>query len=318
MKTNDALKDFKLGRGGTIYLMVLIVLNFIVLLAIYLMDTTTIQSLAKETRLLELGALIFLLELMVYVVWSGVQSLGWGRILLMLGITFVIAFLAEASGVNYGMVFGQYYYSDLLGFKVWGVPLIVALAWEPIIFASYRLAKFLIPAELDESGSIGKRVMSWLCLALIGALATTNWDMMMDPFAVNQGWWIWPTGGTYVPYLDKGVPISNFVGWFKVAFVCQVLIHFVYHRGPKPRQSIHLNVYGPLMLYFLLFMLAFGVSAIFLGRPEVCMIGVMGMGTLMLVFAVKAFLLTHGFEQSPGIQWLQGKLDEGHQFLTTK
>ncbi len=311
MEPSITLQDDNLGRGGSIYLLVLIGLNLSSLIALSLMGTSTFAFITKETRLLELGALLFLLELMAYVVWSGVQSLGWGRLSLMLATTFILAFIAEASGVNYGMVFGSYYYSDALGFKVWGVPLLIALAWEPIIFASYRVAKFLLPAEFDEASSFLKKLISWFCLALIGALAATNWDMMMDPFAVFKGWWVWPDGGPYVPYVDGGVPISNFIGWIKVAFVCQLLIHFIYHRGTKPRQSVHLNVYGPLMLYFLLFMMAFGVSAILLRRPEVCLIGIMGMGMLTLVLAVKIFLLKYGFEQSWGIQWLQGKTQKG-------
>ncbi len=305
MKTKDISKDIDPGRGASIYMVGLLVLNFAAISWLFLSGPDAMQALARESALLEICVGIFVLELMVYVIWSGVISLGWGRMMLLVVVTFVVTFLAEASGVNFGWVFGHYYYSDMLGFKVWGVPLLVALAWEPIIFASYRMAKFLLPAELEESGSTAKKVVSWICLALIGALATTHWDMMLDPFAVKQGWWVWPGGGPYVPYLDNGVPISNFVGWFKVAFVCQLFIHFIYTRGPKPRQSVHLNVYGPLMLYFLLFMNSITITVIFLERLDICMIGVMGMGTLTFIFAAKAFLLKQGFEQSPGVKWLQ-------------
>ena len=294
------MNDSKLGRGAFIYLCVIVITNILVLGVMFFIDVDQVLDTSQKPGLLELCTLLYVLELMVYVVWSSVLSKGWSATLAALGLTFIVAFAAEAAGVNFGLVFGPYYYTEALGFKVVGVPLLVALAWEPILYAALRVSSFILPGRPSADAPLAVRVVPYLFMAALGAVATMAWDLMMDPFAVDQGWWVWPNGGPYVPYLENGVPISNFMGWLKVAFVCQLIIRLITDYGRPIRHSVYLTVYGPILLYSLLMIQSGAVCLIFLKRPEVSMVGMMSMGAICFIAVTRLVLLKRVGEESSG------------------
>lgn len=272
-----------IGRSSFKFMLFLIALNAAVLLVLYtVIDTDALLRTEHGNNLLRIGALLFVLQLLVFIGWCSILINGWATSIAAFILTFLIAFTAEALGVNTGIIFGNYYYPDILGPQVFGVPILVALAWEPILFASFYMTDILVPVN-ERNNGFWKRMLLWLGLAVIGAVATTAWDMMMDPFAVSKGWWVWRDGGPYTPYIESGVPVSNFVGWFITAFVCQLVCRFIKIRGPRTRHSRYLTLYGPVGLYFLLFLMLFSVSVIILKRPEVAMIGAMCMGPFLVV-----------------------------------
>jgi putative membrane protein len=220
--------------------------------------------------------------LLVFVVWHAVLTKGWRRSLLMFGLSFVVAFTAEALGVNFGLVFGHYYYTKVLGVSLFGVPFLAALAWEPIVYAAFCISDMLSPLVAGlPSQSTHKASPFWL--AVIGALATTAWDMMIDPIAVSQGWWVWVGGGPYMPYVSNGVPIQNFIGWLLVAFLINLIYRKITDGIPQPGRSASLTLYGPLTLYLSLFLTSFGVSVTILQRPEVALIGTLAMGPFIVI-----------------------------------
>jgi uncharacterized membrane protein len=220
--------------------------------------------------------------LLVFVVWHAVLTKGWKRSLLMFGLSFFVAFTAEALGVNYGLVFGHYHYTNALGVSLFGVPFLAALAWEPIVYAAFCASDMLS----QRLASTLPRSINWsnnLWIAAMGAFATTAWDMMIDPIAVSQGWWVWEGGGPYVPYVANGVPIQNFIGWLGVAFVINLIYRVIANGIGQTSQSIALTFYGPLTLYCSLFLTAFGVAITVLKRPEVALIGMLAMGPFMVI-----------------------------------
>jgi len=219
---------------------------------------------------------------LVFVVWHAILTKGWKRSLVMFALSFVVAFAAEALGVNFGLVFGHYYYTPMLGPSLFGVPFLAALAWEPIVYAAFCLSDMLASRWEHSSRSILNKTSS-LWVASIGALATTAWDMMIDPIAVSQGWWVWVNGGPYVPYVANGVPITNFLGWLLVAFVINLIYRRVADGTGTPHVSAALTFYGPLTLYGSLFLTAFGVSLTILHRPEVALIGLLAMGPFIVI-----------------------------------
>jgi uncharacterized membrane protein len=221
-------------------------------------------------------------SLLVFVIWHALLTKGWKRSLLMFSLSFVVAFSAEALGVNYGLVFGHYYYTPALGVSLFGVPFLAALAWEPIVYAAFCLSDLLSEKAIGM-GRISNHKTLPIWGAIIGALATTAWDLMIDPIAVHQGWWTWVGGGPYVPYVANGVPIQNFLGWLGVAFVINLIYRKVADRMDEPKPSAALSLYGPLTLYSSLFLTAFGVSLTVLRRPEVGLIGVLAMGPFIII-----------------------------------
>lgn len=102
-----------------------------------------------------------------------------------------IGLLAEHAGTRTGRPFGRYAYSDKLGPRVGGVPLLAAAAWAMMARPAWAAAG---PGRLRVPRA---------------AAALAAWDVFLDPRMVRDGYWHWPGGGRY-----EGVPASNFLGWF--------------------------------------------------------------------------------------------------------
>jgi uncharacterized membrane protein len=274
----------------------------------------TILSLLLITTNAALGMIIpfkveFLLGfvggLLVFVVWHALLTKGWKRSLLMFTLSFVVAFTAEALGVNYGLIFGHYHYSATLGPGLVGVPFLAALTWEPVLYAAFSITDVLVPSLVVKGGSWLKRFSAYLGMAVIAALATTAWDMMIDPIAVSQGWWVWEGGGSYVPYIVSGVPLTNFMGWLGVSFIITLFYRLVVDTIPNPRRSLYLSVYGPLTLYSSLFLTSFGVSVTVLRRPEVALVGLLAMGPFIAIALTNISLLQSGLAAFQGADGLE-------------
>lgn len=231
--------------------------------------------------------------LLIFVIWHAILTKGWRRSVLMFSLSFVIAFTAEALGVNFGLIFGNYHYTDVLGIGLFGVPFLAAITWEPILYAAFCISDFLSPSATAGNITWSKRLSSFLWLAVVGALATTAWDMMIDPIAVSQGWWVWEEGGAYVPYVANGVPITNFMGWLAVSFVIILIYRLIMLSGAPQQHNMYLSVYGPLLLYAALFLTAFGVTLTVLRRPEVALVGLLAMGPFIAIALTHVNLLQH-------------------------
>lgn len=104
-------------------------------------------------------------------------------------------FAAELYGVATGRPFGHYSYSDRLGPRIRGVPVLAAAAWAMMARPAWVVA-----------GSIDSRRVPRVILA---AGALTAWDVFLDPRMAADGYWSWPQGGRYA-----GIPASNFLGWW--------------------------------------------------------------------------------------------------------
>jgi bisanhydrobacterioruberin hydratase len=118
---------------------------------------------------------------------------------MLIGFT-LFGFTVEALGVHSGFPFGAYQYTETLGLQIFGVPVVIALAWMTLI--SF-VREMLLPWNLPR-----------LPEALIAAFWVTAIDLIIDPLAVHQlGYWRWASGGFYY-----GIPLTNFAGWFFTTF----------------------------------------------------------------------------------------------------
>ncbi|MEA3486878.1 MAG: carotenoid biosynthesis protein [Thermodesulfobacteriota bacterium] len=284
------MNNSNIGRGPFIFMLVLTVVWVIALIINALSPADMISTMMSAKWLF-----VTYVVLTGFVIWNSVLAKGWNRTLWVVSLVFIITFTAEALGVNFGLIFGRYYYTEALGIQVGGVPLLAALAWQPILYAAYCVTDILIPSpSADRSDSLLRRLPYYVGAAVVGALLTTAWDMMIDPFAVSQGYWVWLDGGPYVPYLESGVPISNYLGWLGTAFVCQLMYRFIMGTGPRPRVSLNISVYGPLMLYFYLFITSAGLTMIIVKRPELGLTALMGMGIIVAVALMRVIPLKRG------------------------
>lgn len=138
----------------------------------------------------------------------GCAVLGGRRVALFFGLTVVISYFVEETGVRTGLIFGPYHYSDDLGLKLGNVPILIPLGWFMMIYPSWVVAQAALRGR-DLQGLAGM-----VALALLSALAMTGWDMVMDPPMIRAGAWVWHDGGPYF-----GVPLRNYVGWVGNTFL---------------------------------------------------------------------------------------------------
>src|SRR5262249_47270125 len=135
--------------------------------------------------------------------------------------------LAELVSLRSGFPFGNYHFTEVMGPKVLGLPLLLALAYLGMGYASWTLALLILRR-------VGKRLggTDVLAVPLLASAIMTAWDVAMDPFwSTIHHVWIWHDGGRFL-----GVPVSNFAGWFLTA----TLYYFafaMYCRTQEPRSA---------------------------------------------------------------------------------
>lgn len=172
----------------------------------------------------------WLTQLTTYVQWAwaithAAHVLGWRHTAVFAAVATLVSLAFEAVGVATGLIYGPYHYTDELGARLLGVPLLIPLAWFMMIYPSYLLARVLVGAE--RRGAADRR---W-AVALLGAFLMTAWDLPLDPNLVANGFWVWDAPGAYF-----GVPLQNFVGWFVTTFVVYVAyLEFARRRPAAPR-----------------------------------------------------------------------------------
>ena len=143
---------------------------------------------------------------------------------LVLGVAAGLGFGTELIGVRTGRPFGHYAYSDRLGPRLGGVPLLAAAAW----------AMMARPAWVAAGWISGRRVIR----VPLAAAALTAWDVFLDPRMAREGYWQWPGGGRY-----EGVPASNFAGWFVTGLGVFTGAALVDATPPDPDDDVALALY---------------------------------------------------------------------------
>jgi uncharacterized membrane protein len=124
--------------------------------------------------------------------WAGVSWLP------AFGAVYLISFLAEYFGTGYGIPFGLYEYTSLLGYKIGDrVPWLIPLSWFLMALPAWILARRTFPE-------------SALPRILFAAVLLTLWDLALDPAMSYQApyYWVWADTGPYYK-----MPWINLAGW---------------------------------------------------------------------------------------------------------
>jgi uncharacterized membrane protein len=133
-----------------------------------------------------------------------------------------VSLFSEFSGTSWGLPFGHYEYTDLLGFKLFSkVPWLIPTSWFFMGFASYRLSMVLLGPVGDS-----RRVSALLIRALIATAILVLWDVTLDPaMSHTTPFWIWEQPGSYY-----GMPAINIFGWALTGLLIMLVIEFTF--GP--------------------------------------------------------------------------------------
>jgi len=109
-----------------------------------------------------------------------------------------------------GFPFGHYIFTDLMGPKLFGLPILLALAYVGMGYLSWVLGLVILNCQNEPLS--GRKVV---LLPLAASVVMTTWDLSMDPvWAGIDHAWVWRDGGSFY-----GVPISNFFGWFLTVYI---------------------------------------------------------------------------------------------------
>ena len=147
-------------------------------------------------------------------------------------VAITIGFSAEVIGVNTGLLFGEYQYSNLaLGLKVLGVPILVGIMWLLVSVSAWQIALL---------GNFN----SWLTVLLASAI-TVMFDLVLEQYATAYGLWSWQGGE---------IPLLNYISWFFVSMLIFVCFKFIIKDNK-------VSLYGvsalPIMMIYFWLMLIF-------------------------------------------------------------
>ena len=182
---------------------------------------------------------------------------------------FVIGFIFEIIGVNFGVIFGgNYFYNcSLLGPSICGVPPLIPFFWSFFVYTGYLItSSFLVWLKIDKPSVQNKKLGLLFLLIIIDGLIVVAIDLFMDPVMVASNYWTWTSRGFYF-----GIPLGNFFGWFLIAIIYSGIFRIREYFLPLKKITLAASIwlipvigYGGLCLIFLILAvkLQLGVIAI--------------------------------------------------------
>lgn len=146
------------------------------------------------------------------------------RLLLAILVVGLVGFAAEFIGVHTQLLFGEYHYGNNLGFKLAGIPLLIAINWVMLSFSAIAIVVSLRTSVLVK--------------ALLSATLMTLLDFFIEPVAINSDFWSWANGI---------IPMYNYVCWFVLSFI---LHYWLIKRGVVEQNTVGIGLYVVLVLFF--------------------------------------------------------------------
>lgn len=183
-------------------------------------------------------------------------------VLAVVAVTVVGGFAVELLGVHTGVPFGRYEYEGSLGASLWGVPLVIALAWTMLAWPAALAARRL--------------VRTFPARVALGAWALATWDVFLDPQMVSAGHWRWLHPAPHLPGVPE-VPLTDYAGWLVVAALMSFALQCVVNGEHDDR--------WPLGFYLWTWASSSLALAAFLGLGAAAVWGFVAMGTVAVPLA---------------------------------
>jgi len=144
----------------------------------------------------------------------------------------VTTFVVEGLSAHFDIFFGHYDYTERFPPLLYGVPIGIGFAWLVMIMAGHALTL-----------SIQSRILR----AVLAACYVVLLDAVLDPVAfVVKGYWLWESTSPYY-----SIPFSNFLAWFLVAFVMQLLLPRIKNKPSKQHIRRMTTVFWTIVILFL-------------------------------------------------------------------
>ncbi|MFM9108359.1 MAG: carotenoid biosynthesis protein [Chloroflexota bacterium] len=155
----------------------------------------------------------------------GWAIIGLGKTAVFFLVSFGLSLASELIGTGTGFPFGNYSYTDFLGYKVMDrVPFTIPLSWFYLGFAAYLLGRVI-------ATRFGGRQTFWTIA--IGVWLLTAWDLVLDPAMADPGmavkFWEWHISGPYY-----GMPLQNLLGWSVTGLAYMGLSRLIWREEIDP------------------------------------------------------------------------------------
>lgn len=148
--------------------------------------------------------------LLISGIWAIHRCYNKKYVLFWILIAYIITFFLEAVGVSEGLIFGPYYYGDVLGPKIFNVPIIIGLNWVIIIFSLLLFSEWLINSSFKSQ--LNNKVRFFFTSVLTATFAML-FDFLMEPAAIGLTYWTWTLTSD-----PMNIPTQNFIAWFLISF----------------------------------------------------------------------------------------------------
>ena len=116
---------------------------------------------------------------------------------------FLTGMITEILGVQWGWIFGDYQYGEALGYKIFGVPLLIGINWSLLTIITAAIAQQFYQ-------NIFMRI-------IIGVGLMIFLDLLIEPIAPELDFWVFDGGEA---------PLQNYIGWAAVALFLQAVFHY--------------------------------------------------------------------------------------------
>jgi uncharacterized membrane protein len=164
------------------------------------------------------------LSAVAFALVDGSRRYGLRAMLVFCGICVLVGNAIENLGVMTGFPYGHYYFADLMGPKLFHVPVLLGLAYIGMAYVSWRLGRLILGFAAGGS---------FLAAPLVASFVMVAWDLAQDPvWATALHGWIWRDGGAWFR-----VPVSNYFGWYGTAFSIYLLFALYLKRRPVAESS---------------------------------------------------------------------------------
>lgn len=168
-----------------------------------------------------------LLMYVVVIIWC-IEDLS-KRFIIAFFIPFLIGFVTEYLGVNYGLIFGSYAYGENLGLKLGGVPLMICINWAVLT---------IITADL--SSVVNKNI---LVRSLFGGFTMMLLDFLIEVSAPRFDFW---------EFENSIIPIQNYLAWFIIGSIA----HYLYHQMHiKTNKKVSIHIFVAIIIFFSTFII---------------------------------------------------------------
>lgn len=156
------------------------------------------------------------------------------KLFVIFNLIFILSFFAEMIGVQTGLLFGSYSYGSGLGPKFLETPIIIGLNWLMLVYCTNIIAGAIF---LNSAFKI-----------IFASLLMVAYDVILEKAAPLLNMWSWKNGV---------VPAQNYVAWFVLALIFQVLLN---KAGIRISNKLALPVFVIQALFFIILVFFYGLT----------------------------------------------------------